>query len=444
MKTTELVALILLGLCCGASAHAQTLEWIRQFGTSELDQGWGVSADGSGNIYISGRTRGNLRGPNNGGMDAFVSKYDESGTLEWVRQLGTSESDAGWGVSADGLGNVYIAGSTTGSLDGTNAGGMDAFVSKYDESGTLDWVRQFGTSETDASWGVSADGLGNVYISGFTRGSLEGSNAGDSDAFVSKYDASGTLEWTQQLGTSQQDTSHGVSADGLGNVYISGWTAGSLEGTNAGGYDAFVSKYDASGTLEWTRQLGTSEYDASWSVCADGLGNVYISGRTDGSLGESDDGGDDAFVAKYDARGALEWVRQLGTSEGDASRGVSADGVGNVFITGFTEGGFGESNAGSYDGFLAKISDASQPLLGDVNLDGEVNGLDIDPFVAALLAGSYQNEADMNSDQVINGLDVDPFVDTVLGAAEAVPEPTTLLLVLIGVGLVAFWRQRRG
>ena len=66
------------------------------------------------------------------------------------------------------------------------------------------------------------------------------------------------FQWTRQLGTSATDVSYGVSADGLGNVYISGYTDGSLGGPNAGGTDAFVSKYDAAGTLQWTRQLGTS------------------------------------------------------------------------------------------------------------------------------------------------------------------------------------------
>ena len=126
---------------------------------------------------------------------------------------------------------------------------------------SIEWTRQLGTSSTDRSNGVSADGLGNVYISGCTDGSLGGPNAGGDDAFVSKYDAAGTLQWTRQLGTSSTDLSHGVSADGLGNVYISGYTDGSLGGPNAGSYDAFVSKYDAAGTLQWTRQLGTSATD---------------------------------------------------------------------------------------------------------------------------------------------------------------------------------------
>ncbi len=252
-----------------------------------------------GNVYIAGYTDGSLGGPNAGGQDAFVAKYDASGTLGWTRQLGTSDYDAPRGISADGMGNVYISGHTRGSLGGPNAGDWDGFVSKYDASGTLEWTRQLGTGEYDASWGVSADGMGNVYISGHTDGSLEGPNAGGRDAFVAKYDGSGTLEWTRQLGTSESDTTYGVSADGMGNVYISGHTRGSLGGPNTGDLDGFVAKYDASGTLEWTRQLGTSESESCWGVSADGLGNAYMSGNTRGSLGGPNTGGQDAFVAKF-------------------------------------------------------------------------------------------------------------------------------------------------
>jgi hypothetical protein len=202
-----------------------------------------VSADGLGNVYLSGWTQGSLGGPNPGGSaDAFVSKYDAAGNFQWSRQLGTSAADFLYGVSADGLGNVYISGYTLGSLGGPNAGGFDAFVSKYDAVGVLQWTRQLGTSLDDESYNVSADGLGNVYFSGLTVGSLGGPKVGLNDAFVSKYDAAGNFQWTQQLGTSAYDLSNDVSADGLGNVYFSGGTFGSLGGPNAGGFDAFVVK----------------------------------------------------------------------------------------------------------------------------------------------------------------------------------------------------------
>jgi hypothetical protein len=254
-----------------------------------------------GNVYISGRTYGSLGGVNAGSSDAFVSKYDDAGNLLWAEQLGTSSDDRSYGVSADSLGNVYISGFTDGSLGGANAGDFDAFVSKYDDAGNLVWTEQLGTSSDDVSYGVSADSLGNVYIAGSTKGSLGGVNSGREetpDAFVSKYDSAGNLLWTEQLGTRGFDTSRGVSADSLGNVYISGHTSGTLGGASAGSTDAFVSKYDDAGNLLWTEQLGTISFDWSHGVSADARGNVYISGRTWGNLDGANTGGG-AFVTKF-------------------------------------------------------------------------------------------------------------------------------------------------
>ncbi|MBN2292689.1 MAG: SBBP repeat-containing protein, partial [Pirellulales bacterium] len=437
MKTKCLFVFLLLVLCHVLPTHAQTLEWVRQLGTSTYDWSQDASADGMGNVYIVGwtGTGGNLGGPSAGDADVFLSKYNTSGTLEWIRQLGTSEGDDGWGVSADGMGNVYISGWTIGSLGGPNAGGFepflakyvgngslewirqistdfgfnirvlvsaddlgnvyltsstrdslgglnaggwDVFLQKYDAYGSLEWIRQFGTSETEHGHSVSADGLGNVYISGATAGSLGGPNAGDDDAFLCKYDANGTLEWIRQFGTSEWDCGWDVSADGLGNVYISGNTSGSLGGPNAGSDDAFVCKYDAYGTIEWIRQLGTSERERSCNVSADGMGNVYISGITEGSLGGPNAGGSlyrDVFLGKYDAGGTLRWIQQLGTDFNDYCYGVSADGMGNVYISGFTGGNLGGLNAGLQDAFVAKYSDQLS-LPADLDDDGDVDGAD--------------------------------------------------------------------
>ena len=83
--------------------------------------------------------------------------------------------------------------------------------------------------------------------------------------------------------------------------------------------------------------------------------------------------------------------------------------------------------------------------LGDVNLDGGLNGLDVGPFVTVLLDGLYQVEADMNLDGDVNGLDVDPFVATVVGGGtQPVTEPSTLLLCIITLGLFGGWRKWGG
>ena len=168
MKTTS--AFLLLVLCCVTSARGQTLDWTRQLGIGGDQKSSAVSADVLGNVYMSGWIEDSLGEPN-----AFITRYDASGTQEWTQKLGgTSSIDGSGAVSADGLGNVYISGTTEGSLWGPSAGGHDAFINKYDVSGTLQWSRQLGTSSVDLGRSVSADGLGNVYISGETRGSLGG------------------------------------------------------------------------------------------------------------------------------------------------------------------------------------------------------------------------------------------------------------------------------
>jgi hypothetical protein len=80
---------------------------------------------------------------------------------------------------------------------------------------------------------------------------------------------------------------------------------------------------------------------------------------------------------------------------------------------------------------------------GDVNRDNWVDGLDVDPFVDVLLNGLFQAEADMNEDDVVNGLDVEPFVAAVVGGAQSVPEPSTLLLALLALGVIGGWRKWR-
>jgi hypothetical protein len=337
-------------------AYAVALEWTRQLGTTARDYSNSISADSFGNIYISGFTEGSLNGPNAGANDAFLSKYDASGNVQWTRQLGTTLSDESRGVAVDGLGNAYITGTTNGSLDGPNVGNADVIVAKYDAAGSRLWTRQFGSVGSDRGDAIAADGLGSVYIAGYTDARLSGDpHFGQGDAFVSKFDASGDHVWTQQLGTSESDVVYGVSADGLGNVYISGSTEGSLGGAQIGSTDAFVAKYDAAGYHQWTRQLGTITQDYSTGVAADGLGNIYISGQTNGIFGDQAGAGlSDAFVAKYDAAGSRLWTRQFGTAGEDLSTSITIDGLGNIYISGYTNGNLAGDNAGSADAFVRR------------------------------------------------------------------------------------------
>jgi len=324
------------------------LEWTRQLGTSGYEEAYAIAVDSAGNVYITGETSGNLGGTNAGSNDVWLAKYDNSGNQQWIRQFGTSQSDYSYGVAVDSAGNVYLTGDTLGNLGGTSAGSRDAWVAKYNSSGTQQWIRQLGTSQSDSSYGVAVDSAGNVYLTGGTSGNLGGTNAGNSDAWVAKYNSSGTQQWIRQLGTSQSDSSYGVAVDSAGNVYLTGDTLGNLGGTNAGSRDAWVAKYNSSGNQLWIRQFGTSQYDSTSGLAVDKFGNVYITGDTKGNLGGTYAGVDsDAYVAKFSSSGTQQWIQQFGTSLYDYPYGIAVDRFNNVYVAGGTDGSLGGTSAGN-------------------------------------------------------------------------------------------------
>lgn len=274
-------------------------EWTRQFGSFEDEEAYGVATDASGNVYVTGRTYGDLDG-NSGGDDAFIRSHDSSGDHRWTAQFGTGLSDVAYGIATDGNGNVYVSGSTGGALDGAFAGGRDAFVRSYDSDGTLRWTRQFGASLGNVSLAIATDANGNVYAAGYTMSALEGVHAGENDAFIRSYDATGALRWTAQFGTSTGDMALGVATDAIGNVYATGYTFGTFEGaTSSGGFDAYVRSYDGEGGHRWTRQFGTVSIEMAQAVATDETGNVYVVGHTNGALEGASLGGYDAFTRKH-------------------------------------------------------------------------------------------------------------------------------------------------
>ena len=179
-----------------------------------------------------------------------MEKVNESGTKQWTKQLGTSSDDRGNSVTTDSSGNIYVTGSTRGGLDGNiHSGNDDIFLVKYNSSGTKQWTKQLGTSSGDWGNGVTTDSSGNIYMTGSTEGGLDGNtHFGEWDIFLVKYNSSGTKQWTKQLGTSSGDYGNDVTTDSSGNIYVTGHTIGELDGnTNSGSYDIFLVKYNSSG-----------------------------------------------------------------------------------------------------------------------------------------------------------------------------------------------------
>ena len=331
--------------------------WTKQIGTVEQDFLTTTFIDDStGNIVAGGFTLGNLYGINAGKTDAFLIMYDSEGNELWTKQFGTSENDYIQSSSIDdSTGNIVVAGKTEGDLDGVNAGITDIFLRMYDSEGNELWTKQFGTSSWDVIKSISINSNGNIIVTGYTTGNLQGTNAGGWDGFLRMYDSNGNELWTEQFGTSEFDKINTSSIDtSNGNILVAGGSLGSLDGTNAGSSDAFMRMYDSNGNVLWTEQFGTSENDYIQSSSIDGsTGNIVVVGKTGGDLDGVNAGSWDSFLRMYDSNGNELWTKQFGTSENDQLLTSSIDtSNGNIIVAGRTEGDLEGTNAGSNDAFV--------------------------------------------------------------------------------------------
>jgi hypothetical protein len=154
-------------------------------------------------------------------------------------------------VAADAVGNISVAGSADGALpDQTSPGGTTAFLRHFDDAGTALWTDQFGTGVVDDAWDVAVGTDGSTYLVGTTERVLPGQrSAGGLDAFVRKYDLGGKMVWTHQYGTPEDDYAYGVAVDRENGIIVAGITRGTLAQQHSeGDLDAYVMRYLGSGT----------------------------------------------------------------------------------------------------------------------------------------------------------------------------------------------------
>ena len=274
----------------------------------------------------------------------------------WIRQFGTADYDYVRSLAIDGSGNVYTSGWTFGDLGGPQRGGGDTWVAKYSAGGVRLWTRQLGSAAEDNAFTMAADPAGTVYVSGRTNGALAGPYRGQGDVWIAAYDPAGRLLWTRQRGTPAYEGSYGMALDGRGNLYITGSTTGAFAGAHTGGGDAYLLKYSTAGTALWSRQLGTPARDLGWADAVAADGTIYVAGDTEGSLAAASQGASDVFLARYSPAGALLWVRQFGSTAEEQTRGTATDRAGNVYVAGWTSGALAGPSSGKTDAFLAKYS----------------------------------------------------------------------------------------
>jgi len=361
-------------------------------GGSGSDTGYGIAVDATGHAYVTGRTfsadfpvtPGSAQTACGGACsraDAFVTKLNPDGSgLIYSTYLGGSELEFGSDIVLDSSGQAYLTGNTfspdfpvtTGSAQTVCAGGgsagpcMDAFATKLNATGSaLVYSTYLGGTgrENDLGGGIAVDDGGNAYVSGHTDsanfpttpGAFQSTYAGGLwDAFVTRLNPAGSaFVYSTYLGGIGFDQAVAIAADGSG-AYVTGRTtspvfpAGNLQGVSRGGYDAFVSKLDGTGSrLVYSTNLGGSGGEEANGIALDAAGNAYVTGVTNstdfpttpGAFQPAHAGGNtqEAFVTKLDATGtALLYSSYLGGTGGEVGFAIAVDPHGSAYVTGET------------------------------------------------------------------------------------------------------------
>lgn len=290
--------------------------WVARYNgpANAFDEAQAIAVDESGNTYVTGASMGSGNGTQS---DYVTVKYDKNGQQTWAARY----SSPGYGgsvpeaISVDSLGNVYV----TGNSAGTNNGSEYATV-KYDSSGRQIWVARYsGPGNSGGAYALAVDGSGNVYVTGFSRGS----NSADDFATI-KYDSNGHQLWVSRYANGSP---FALTLDKQGNVYVTGFTR-----INGGDYATV--KYDNNGKQLWAAIYnghGNSN-DVAYGLAVDGTGNVYITGRSTGVSGI----GYDYATVKYNSDGAQLWVARYHgvVSSDDTANNLAIDSAGNVYVTG--------------------------------------------------------------------------------------------------------------
>jgi hypothetical protein len=440
----SIIGLLLLTLTLPPTAGAQSLYhgWSDRYGIASGDAYcYSAATDAQGNIVITGALYDSL--DFGGGylvsessMDIYVAKFDPTGNHAWSASFGDLGIQKGNSIAMDHLGNVIVVGDFVGTIDfggdTLTSAGTDIFIAKFDPAGHHLWSRNFGNTSPQWANGVAIDGSNNMIMTGNFYGTVDfGGGAltseGEQDIYLVKFDAAGNHIWSDRFGTvDEQQHAIKVATDGSDNVILTGEFEGTVDFggggiTSAGSYDVYVAKFDAAGNHMWSQCFGDTSVQWGRGVATDGNGNVIVAGTSNGSIDFgggvlSHGGGEDAFVASFDAAGNHLWSHMFGDAEVQRANRVAADGSGNVVLTGnfrgsMDFGGGALTSAGLYDAYVARFDAAGNHLwsqrYGDSSSQSSLAAT-TDGLGNAIIAGHFQGTINFGGGDLtsVDGYDI--------------------------------------
>ena len=274
----------------------------------------------------------------------------------------------------------------------------------------LDYGTFLGGTGSDTGYGIAVDSSDNVYVAGWTgsadfptQSGYAASPGSTSDAFFSKFDATGTLLYSTYFGGTGSEWITDIAVDSSGKAYVTGYTESTdLPTLNAydtslsGSQNAFVAKFDptlsGASSLLYSSYFGGSTAEYATSIAVDASNNAYITGWTQSNnmptknaFNSSYSGNQDAFVAKFDLTqsgdASLVYSTYIGGSETDSGSGIAVDSAGNAVFTGYTRSSDFPATANAYDTsyngaddvFVAKLNSTGDSMLYATFLGGSIS-----------------------------------------------------------------------
>lgn len=320
MKTIITLFLIIL---ISSNHYSQVMEeWIRTYSGYFGCAAAASVIDDEGNIYITGSGTGSTPLT---GSDFYTIKYNSQGFQEWEATYDGEVYDHDWGyaIAIDPLGNVYITGESKGIINGWGSG-SDYLTIKYDPQGNELWTQRyhgnnsFTTYNYDRPFAIAVDEQGNVYVTG--ESVPDGATSGFGDCLTVKYSTTGDLLWTARYGFNQGGYGQDVKVDASGNVYVLGMASGSQSYP-----DIITLKYNSAGEQQWIKKYSGIGLSPS-AMDIDSDHNVYITFRGQTNLSTSG-----IITVKYNSSGDSLWTSFF---ESSASFDIAVDALGNVYVTG--------------------------------------------------------------------------------------------------------------
>jgi len=341
-------------------------------------------------------------------------------TISWSSYFGGADYDNIRYIAKGPDGTVYVAGSTNsadhiataGSFQpayrgGSNFSGSDAFLARFSADGHLLWATYYGGENSDVASGLAVDTSGNVYLCGWTASDTGMATSGSYqsvrasawagpdrfDAFLVKFNASGSRLWSTYVGGSNDGfigNPMGLSVSASGAVTLSISTesadmvvsAGAHQPAAGGGLDGYLISFDASGSRLFATYHGGEADDRVAAVCNDKDGNILLTGYTQSIAGISSAGSaqpaiagaQDAYLAKFSANGSLIWSTYCGGGSVDRGAAVTCDSSGSVYLGGVTLSNAAIATAGSFqqgyaggangDGFIIRYRPTGEKVWG--------------------------------------------------------------------------------